>query len=316
MSEFKVADEVWVALALLHQDYPLRGGFQSSEIFQRAQLLHPDVPCRRGVRAHISGHCVANRKPSPNRLRMLYRNADGTFRLFREGDDCHPERSRGRSMPVRDALPRQYWYLADWYIDDYTRVDSAVANGDSVSGDQQRLKVADEVWVATALLHRERPSREGFDAAEIVARAETMHAGEPCRAGVLPHIYSHCVANLEPASGRYRMLYRNTDGKYRLFRASDDYHPKREKGKVTPARDTLPREYRHLVDWYHSQDNEPEELTIENDPLMKLKGLGKELWQQLGGGDAVIAWLRSDTLIPPPWEKGPNNKADDDRLAD
>ena len=206
-------------------------------------------------------------------------------------------------MPVRDVLPRRYWQLTDWYINNYRTAHSASANGESVSAEPRRLKVADEVWLATALLHREEPSRDGFDAAEIVARAEKMHPGEPCRAGVLPHIYSHCVANLEPVSGRYRMLYRTTDGKYRLFRPSDDFHPKREKGKVVPGKDTLPREYRHLVDWYNSRDNEPPELTIENDPIMKLKGLGKELWQQLGGGDAVSAWLRSDTPTPPPWEK-------------
>ena len=303
MNKLKVADEVWLALALLHQDHPLRAGFQSSEIFQRAQSLHPGLPCRRGVRAHISGHCVANRKPSPNRLRMLYRNADGTFRLFRDGDDCHPERYRGRTMPARDALPQRYWHLADWYINDYRTAYSPSANGDSVASGRRQLKVADEVWVATALLHREQPCQEGFDAAEIVARAEKMHPGEPCRAGVLPHIYSHCVANREPVSGRYRMLFRSAGGKYRLFRASDDYHPKREKGKVMPSKDTLPREYRHLVDWYNSQDNEPQELTMENDPIMRLKGLGKELWRELGGGDAVIAWLRSDTPTAPPWEK-------------
>jgi hypothetical protein len=40
------------------------------------------------------------------------------------------------------------------------------------------------------------------------------------------------------------------------------------------------------------------------DPLMKLKGLGKEVWKELGGGDAVIDWLRSDKPTTPPWERG------------
>jgi hypothetical protein len=41
----------------------------------------------------------------------------------------------------------------------------------------------------------------------------------------------------------------------------------------------------------------------DDDPLMELVGLGADVWKRLGGGDAVIAWLRSDEVIPPPWEK-------------
>jgi hypothetical protein len=44
---------------------------------------------------------------------------------------------------------------------------------------------------------------------------------------------------------------------------------------------------------------------LSRDPLMQLRGLGKEVWQRLGGGDAVIEWLRSDEVVPPPWAKGP-----------
>ena len=40
----------------------------------------------------------------------------------------------------------------------------------------------------------------------------------------------------------------------------------------------------------------------EEDPLMQLKGLGAEDWRSLGGGDAVIKWLRSDEVISPPWD--------------
>ena len=35
----------------------------------------------------------------------------------------------------------------------------------------QKIKVAAEVWIATALLHRENPKREDFTVAEIVERA-------------------------------------------------------------------------------------------------------------------------------------------------
>jgi hypothetical protein len=33
------------------------------------------------------------------------------------------------------------------------------------------IKVADEVWIATAVLHRENPKRENFSVSEIVAKA-------------------------------------------------------------------------------------------------------------------------------------------------
>lgn len=41
----------------------------------------------------------------------------------------------------------------------------------------------------------------------------------------------------------------------------------------------------------------------EDDPLLQLVGLGADVWTQLGGGDAFIAWLRSDTVTPPLWEE-------------
>ena len=34
----------------------------------------------------------------------------------------------------------------------------------------ESIKVADEVWIGTALLHREQPARESFSTAEIVDR--------------------------------------------------------------------------------------------------------------------------------------------------
>ena len=41
----------------------------------------------------------------------------------------------------------------------------------------------------------------------------------------------------------------------------------------------------------------------DEDPLMQLRGLGADVWRSLGGGDAVIEWLRSDEVIPPPWDR-------------
>ena len=82
------------------------------------------------------------------------------------------------------------------------------------------LRVADEVWIATALLHRQYPDRADFSVREIVRRAETARAtgAETLRPGVQSHAYSHCVANRPPGPGRYRMLVETAKGRRRLYR--------------------------------------------------------------------------------------------------
>jgi hypothetical protein len=298
MEQLKVADEVWVALALLHQNHPERRGFRSVEILERAEALHPGVPCRSGVQTHVSGHCVSNRRPSPNTLRYSYRNADGTYRLYRDGDDYDPGRQRGRTAPKASALPENYRSLIQWYWSEYNRRQrwNAATKEPPVGIDD--LKVADEVWLALALLHRENPSRKSFSPEEIAARAQNLHLQTPNRAGVMPHIYAHCVANVTPSSGRYRMLYRTSDGGLRLYRAGDDYHAAREGSKIAPERAVLPEEYRDVHDWYVGEYCAPQGEDGE-DPLMELVGLGADVWKRLGGGDAFIRWQRSETPTEP-----------------
>ena len=57
-----------------------------------------------------------------------------------------------------------------------------------------RLRVADEVWIATALLHREQPARDDFSINEIVERARVEGLSEVLRAGVYVHAIQHCSA--------------------------------------------------------------------------------------------------------------------------
>jgi hypothetical protein len=46
----------------------------------------------------------------------------------------------------------------------------------------QAVRVADEVWIATGLLHRENPVREDFAIEEIVKRmAARIEQPSPCR---------------------------------------------------------------------------------------------------------------------------------------
>src|SRR5690349_7853463 len=98
------------------------------------------------------------------------------------------------------------------------------------------MKVADEVWVSTALLHREHPERKSFSVGQIVARASREQLHPQLRPGVQIHASQHCVANKPPNPGAYRMLIATENGKRRLFRQGDVAHPART-GKVTPDRE-------------------------------------------------------------------------------
>ncbi|MEX2302286.1 MAG: hypothetical protein WD733_15200 [Bryobacterales bacterium] len=306
MKQPKVADEVWIALALLHQNHPERYGFRSGEILKCAEALHPGLPCRSGVQAHISGHCIANRKPTPNTLRYSYRNADGTYRLYRDGDDYHPGREKGRVAPDDTSLPERHRSLVQWYWSEYNQRQGSEALRKEPPVRIDDLKVADEVWLALVLLHRENASRDSFSAQEIAAQAQKLHPGVPNRPGVMPHIYAHCVANVRPASGRYRMLYREPDGNLRLYRDNDDYHAAREGSKTTPQRAALPAEHRELHDWYFREYNV--QRRDDNDPLMELVGLGADVWKRLGGGDKFIRWQRSDIPTQPLEGQAPSPK--------
>jgi len=141
-----------------------------------------------------------------------------------------------------------------------------------------RLKVADEVWIAAALLHREEPVRSDFAIEEIVARAEREGLGGAIRPGVYVHVVQHCVANRPPNPGRYRMLFETGPGRRRLFRKGDAYHPQREGAKVTPDPEEIPGEYRGLLTWYREWCSGAAQAARESDPLLALLGSGQHLW--------------------------------------
>ena len=139
------------------------------------------------------------------------------------------------------------------------------------------IKVADEVWIAVALLHRENPEAKDFTIEEIMARAHREGLSEPLRPGVYVHVVQHCVANRAPNPGRYRMLLETTDGRRRLFRQGDPYHPEREGSKLVPQAEEIPEEYAELLRWYQDWGNTTEDK-VANDPLLSLRGTGKQLW--------------------------------------
>jgi hypothetical protein len=150
-----------------------------------------------------------------------------------------------------------------------------------------QMKVADEVWVAAALLHRERPDRPDFTIEEIMERAAAESGKTPLRPGVYVHIVQHCVANRPPNPGRYRMLVETASGRRRLYRSGDSYDQHREGSKTVPDADDLFEKYRSLLDWYRDWSRDSGEERIKNDPLLALQGLGKHLWADEGADDYV-----------------------------
>lgn len=120
------------------------------------------------------------------------------------------------------------------------------------------LTIADQVWVATALLHREHPERVDFSKQEIRQRAEQEDREGASRPGISPHISTHCVASKKPNPAKHRMLTRTGTGRRRLFRHGDNYHPLRSEGDITPAREDLPERYHYLLDWYESEYDNPQ----------------------------------------------------------
>lgn len=140
------------------------------------------------------------------------------------------------------------------------------------------VKVADEVWIATALLHRERPAQPDFTIEEIVERATRESIAGTTRPGVYVHVVQHCVANRPPNPGRYRMLFETGPGRRRIFRKGDAYHPAREGGKITPNPDEMPFGYSGLLAWYRDWCSELNRSAPESDPLLSLASTGRRLW--------------------------------------
>jgi bifunctional DNA-binding transcriptional regulator/antitoxin component of YhaV-PrlF toxin-antitoxin module len=110
--------------------------------------------------------------------------------------------------------------------------------------------IADSVWLATALLHRESSHSPDFSVQEIIRKACEENLVDGFRPGLPVHVSKHCVANKPPNPGLYRILLETTRGRRRLFKTGDAFHPDRKTGKIRPERSNLPFEHQDLIDWY------------------------------------------------------------------
>lgn len=140
------------------------------------------------------------------------------------------------------------------------------------------IKVADEVWIATALLHKEHPRQPDFTVEEIVERAKREEITESLRPGVYIHAQMHCVANRPPNPGRYRMLFETAPGRRRLFRLGDPYDQRREDSKTIPSSAEIPEKYKPLLKWYAEWSKSGKEWKSRFDALLSLVGSGRDLW--------------------------------------
>lgn len=156
-----------------------------------------------------------------------------------------------------------------------------------VSTKSALLKVADEVWIAAVLLHRDHPEATDFSIEEIVDLARKKNLYGSLRPGVYVHVLQHCVANRPPNPGRYRMLFEVADGRRRLFREGDNYHPAREGAKITPTREDLPYGYSGLLAWYRDWCVATASRITKDDPLLSLRGSGRQLWSSEHADDYV-----------------------------
>ena len=131
--ELKLADEIFIAAALLHREKPQREDFTIEEIVERVAQENIVGELRPGVPVHVTAHCVANRKPKPSTLRMLYATGRSTRRLYKPDDPADPGRT-GRSMPEAGDIPSRYHYLLDWYQNEYVGTHGAGDNTGWLAG--------------------------------------------------------------------------------------------------------------------------------------------------------------------------------------
>jgi hypothetical protein len=141
------------------------------------------------------------------------------------------------------------------------------------------VRVADEAWLATAWLHRQNPNAVDFSIEEIMSAAHTLRISGDVRPGVYVHVVQHCVANRVANPANHRMLFETASGRRRLFHLGDAAHPDRLNGRTAPTREDLPSEYGDMVEWYENWSRQSRRAEAEeDDPLLALRGSGKQLW--------------------------------------
>jgi hypothetical protein len=167
----------------------------------------------------------------------------------------------------------------------------------SASYVKEHVKVADELFLILALLHKEHPEKETFSIGEILERAtaEGLGSERQDQRSLRQHAYEHAAANVPPGKqgGRYRMVFRQPDNRIRLLQASDYVHPERHQ-KFYPDEREIPERYHELLHWAKERREGKTELPGRwLQGLFELRGMGKEIWKGVDP-DEYVRKLRED----------------------
>lgn len=149
------------------------------------------------------------------------------------------------------------------------------------------IKASEEVWVVTALLHREHPKREDFSIEEILEAVKERNISGRLRPSIYSQIVQHCVANRPASPSRLCYLAETRPGRRALHRYPRARHFSRLSGKSAPSPGDIPPRYSHLLRWYRDEYNVMTPTRIKEDGILALSGLGKELWKGIDADEYV-----------------------------
>jgi hypothetical protein len=155
------------------------------------------------------------------------------------------------------------------------------------------MSIADTIWLAAALLHRERPRADGFDHGTILRKVMELDPSLNSRS-VSTHLSTHCIAGKMANPATLRILTELPDGLLRLYREGDPCHPTRRNGRIAPKPHALPERYQELL----QSDPRPARAAVppEEDAILAISGVGKDMWRNLGGGETFIRALREEVF--------------------
>ncbi len=105
----KVADELFLIVALLHQEMPERHSFTIPEILARASRegLGGERADQRSLKQHAYEHAAANIPPGQGKYRLVFRETDNSIRLLKPSDHVDPRRN-GKQWPLLEDIPDRY----------------------------------------------------------------------------------------------------------------------------------------------------------------------------------------------------------------
>jgi hypothetical protein len=153
------------------------------------------------------------------------------------------------------------------------------------------MTIADTIWVAASLLHHFDSDRDGFDHATLLRKVLELDPSLNPRS-VSTHLSTHCVASKKADPSNHRILTENPDGTLQLYRPGDLCHPSRTDGRTQPK--VLPEQYRWLLQPDVRKPANGGSRDVSEDPILALRGVGKEMWRSLGGGEAFLHALRQE----------------------